>query len=359
MSEARGKGKTMTDKKGFAAALMAWHRENARDLPWHGESDPYRIWLSEIMLQQTRTETVKRYYAAFLKAFPTVRALAEAEEADVLKLWEGLGYYSRARNLHAAAKMVQERFHGEFPKDEASLRELPGVGEYAAGAVASIAFGQKTPAIDGNQARALARVWNVRDEIKTAFQLRPQAEALMPDDEPGEYNQALMGLGAMICTPRNPDCESCPVRAFCEAYREGNPEALPRKPEKRARRVEERAVALVFVKDGVLVRKREKGLLKGLWEFPGYAGARTAEDVAECLKEEGLDAHFQGELGKATHIFTHLEWHMKGFRFSSRETPEGWKAANEEELNALAFPTALKKYREDAARILRETGGNR
>ena len=348
------------DKNGFVSSLMAWHRENARDLPWHGEKNPYRIWLSEIMLQQTRTETVKKYYEAFLKAFPTVFALADADESTVLKLWEGMGYYSRARNLHAAAKMVATRFRGEFPKDEILLRELPGVGEYAAGAVASIAFGRKTPAIDGNQARVLARVWNVRDEIKSPFQLRPQAEKLLPDDEPGEYNQALMGLGAMICTPKNPKCESCPVREYCEAQRAGDPETLPMKPEKRARRLEVRAVALVFVRNGVLVRKREKGLLKGLWEFPGYADARCAEDVQECLKEEGIEARYLGELGEATHIFTHLEWRMKGFRFAARETLEGWKIANADELCALAMPTALKKYREDAVRILNDLDdGNR
>ena len=342
------------ENKCFSASLMEWHLKNARDLPWHGETDPYRIWLSEIMLQQTRTETVKGYYRAFLQAFPTVKSLAEADEADVLKRWEGLGYYSRARNLHAAAKIVARERNGAFPTTAKELKALPGIGDYVSGAVASIAFGERVPALDGNQARVLTRVLNIRREIASPAVLYDEAMRLMPREDPGEYNQALMGLGALICTPRNPKCAECPVRALCRARAAGDPESLPVKREKKARRVVQRAIVLVFFGNRVLVQRRGAGLLAGLWEFPGFDGARTPEDAAACLEEMGVDARYIGSLGQARHVFTHLEWHMTGFRFQARAETGGFVFADADELRALAMPTALKVYREEAMRILAE-----
>ena len=341
-----------TDKTGFADALLRWHETHARALPWRGEADPYRIWLSEIMLQQTRTETVKRYYEAFLRAFPTVFDLANAEPEKVLKLWEGMGYYSRARNLHAAAKLVAREMNGEFPKTAETLRALPGVGAYAAGAIASIAYGERVPALDGNQARVLARVFHITSEIRTPQALHEQAMLLMPHERTGEYNQAMMGLGALVCTP-NPTCNDCPVRAFCDAYAFGDPRTLPVKPEKKARVIENRAVALVLHDGRVFVRCRPaKGLLAGLWEFPGFPDARTPEDVRACLNELGVSARFVKTLPRATHVFSHLEWHMTGFLFEADAPADGFVSA--EALSALPMPTALAAYRREAEALLRD-----
>lgn len=340
------------DKTGFADALLRWHEAHARDLPWRGETDPYRIWLSEIMLQQTRTETVKRYYEAFLREFPTVFALANAEPERVLKRWEGMGYYSRARNLHAAAKLVVQEMNGVFPKSAQALRALPGVGAYAAGAIASIAYGERIPALDGNQARVLARVFNVTSEIRTPQALHEQAMLLMPYSQTGEYNQAMMGLGALVCTP-SPCCDDCPVRSFCDAYAFGNPRTLPVKPEKKARAIEDRAIALVLRKGRVLVHRRPlKGLLAGLWEFPGFPNARSPEDVRACLHELNISARFVKKLPCAVHVFSHLEWHMTGFLFEADADGDGFVSA--EALYALPMPAALSVYRHEAEALLGE-----
>lgn len=331
----------------FQEALLNWHAVAARDLPWRGETDPYKIWISEIMLQQTRTETVKGYYKRFLSAFPTVFALADADESEVLKLWEGLGYYSRARNLHAAAKKVAGEMGGVFPDTAQALKTLPGVGDYAAGAIASIAFQKREPALDGNQARVLSRVLNYDKVIKSPSVLYEYAWALVPESDPGEYNQALMGLGALLCTPRNPSCDKCPVKEYCEANRLGIQEKLPVKPEKIKRKIENRAIALVIDDNGnVYARKREKGMLIGLWEFPGYTDARNMNDVIACLEEEGIICKGISEIGTHIHIFTHLEWHMTGYLLKAAECGSGHQFFSKDDIRRLAMPTALSKYRE-------------
>ena len=331
----------------FQNALLKWHLSSARDLPWRGEEDQYKIWISEIMLQQTRTETVKGYYQRFLQAFPNVFALANAEESEVLKLWEGLGYYSRARNLHAAAKIVAYQRKGNFPCTFEGLKELPGVGDYAAGAIASIAFGAKEPALDGNQARVLSRVLGITEVIKSPAALYDRALALVPKGDPGEYNQALMGLGAMICVPKNPKCGSCPVREMCISFREGMQSEIPKKPEKLKRRMEKRAVALVIDDKGrVFVQKRTGGMLIGLWEFPGFTDARTIKDAEVCLEEMGFLVEPIREIGNAKHVFTHLEWHMTGYLFRSVRAPESSVFEDKAGVLALAMPTAIKAYRD-------------
>ena len=201
----------------FSSDLLYWYDVHARVLPWRGERDPYRVWLSEIMLQQTQAETVKGYYARFLERFPTVFELAKGDEQEVLKLWEGLGYYSRARNLHATAKAVAREMGGVFPSCAEELKKLPGIGPYAANAIASIAYGEPVPALDGNQARVLSRVLAWEEAIKTPFDLLKPASALMNRSRPGDYNQALMDLGAMVCAPKSPTCGECPVAAHCRA----------------------------------------------------------------------------------------------------------------------------------------------
>lgn len=331
----------------FIDALMNWHYASARDLPWRGEEDPYKIWISEIMLQQTRTETVKGYYARFLKAFPDVFSLANAGESEVLKMWEGLGYYSRARNLHAAAKMIAFELGGVFPRTLEGLKKLPGVGDYAAGAIASIAFGLREPALDGNQARVLSRILGITEVIKTPQALYERALFYVPENEPGEYNQALMGLGAMICLPKNPKCALCPVREECAAFKEGMQAEIPKKPEKLKRKIETRAVALVLDEKGsVLVQKRTQGMLIGLLEFPGFTDARTANDVKACLEEMDFEVEFIREIDKVRHVFTHLEWHMTGYVFKCLRAPGDSVFEGKAGIKSLAMPTAIKAYRD-------------
>ena len=333
------------DRDGFCRALLAWYDREKRELPWRGTREPYRVWLSEIMLQQTRAEAVAPRYEAFLSRFPTVEALAAADEEAVLKAWEGMGYYSRARNLRRAAMEVVRR--GGFPQSAKEWQKLPGVGAYTAAAVASIAFGEAAPALDGNQARVLSRLLAFDETVDTPQRLRKPAEALIDRERPGDYNQALMDLGSGICTPRAPKCETCPVAAFCAARAGGDAESYPRLPPPIARREVEVTVVLAYLGGRVLVRRRpSKGLLAGLWEFPNFSEG-TLEDTLP-------GARATGELACSRHVFTHLVWNMRGLRAEAEALPEGMRAVDADELRALPFPTALRVYRQIA---MRELGG--
>ena len=339
----------------FSDDLLVWYDENRRALPWRGERDPYRIWLSEIMLQQTQIGTVKGYYARFLERFPTVFALADAKEAEVLKLWEGLGYYSRARNLHAAAKVVAREMGGAFPGDAAGLRALPGVGPYAANAIASIAFGEPAPALDGNQARVLSRVLAWESEMKTPFDLLAPALELMDRHRPGDYNQALMDLGAMICTARAPACDACPVAGHCAARAADATLDFPRKPAPVAKKTRELTILTVFADGRVLTRKRPRGLLGGLYEFCTVEGHPDAQALPGLLVEAGFGgAEVIGRLPDAKHVFTHLVWRMQGWAVKCTGAPEGFTSVDAAGLRALPFPGALRVYRAEAERILLE-----
>lgn len=340
----------------FAETLLAWHDRSARDLPWRGEKDPYRIWISEIMLQQTRAETVKGYYARFLHAFPTVYALAAASEDQVFKLWEGLGYYSRARNLMSAARMIVEQYGGMLPGDRKSLMRLPGVGEYVSGAVASIAFGRREPALDGNQARVLTRVWDYDCLLRSPAELYDRALEWVPSERPGDYNQALMGLGALVCTPRNPDCARCPVSAFCRACENGTQLLRPVKPEKQAQKVMSVMVAVVYCADGLLMRKRGRGLLSGLWEYPCFEDARELPDLEAALNEAGIDAVRECALEQHRHVFTHRIWQMQGYAYRLRalDADSSFHLVSWAEFARLAVPAAFQPYTEFA----REMAGN-
>lgn len=258
----------MTDP-GIVHALLAHFDACRRDLPWRETSDPYAILVSEVMLQQTRVDTVRPYYERWMERFPTVGSLAEADLDEVLTHWQGLGYYSRARNLHRAVRLVRERFAGEVPSDLAELRSLPGIGEYTAGAVASIAHGVPTAAVDGNVRRVLARLWGL--EYPGVAEIRRLATALVPADRPGDFNQALMELGATVCTPRSPDCGACPVADRCRARAQGAQERWPRS-RTRGPVPEETVDSVVLVRDDgamLLVRRPVDGFLGGMWEFPG------------------------------------------------------------------------------------------
>lgn len=344
----------------FEEALLAWHDRHARDLPWCGESDPYRIWISEIMLQQTRTETVAGYYHAFLKAFPDVFALAEASQEQVFKRWEGLGYYSRARNLHKAAKIVAHEMDGQFPDTAEGLRKLPGIGDYTAGAIASIAFHRRELAMDGNVTRALSRLTAQTGCVGVAGvrrALKAEGTALMTDRRPGDFNQAMMGLGNMVCVPGRPKCAECPVREFCKAKRQGIQETLPVLPAKPEKKEIPVGVALVFLEGRVLlVRRPDEGLLAQMWAFPAFEEARTEQEVREALSEIGVDAGRGSRLVPAKHVFTHRVWNMKGYAYQAKSVRENetCRLVSREEMNQAALPTALKAYREIAGNMLEE-----
>jgi A/G-specific adenine glycosylase len=271
------------------ASLLRWYRRHRRDLPWRQARDPYSIWVAETMLQQTRSETVLRYYPGFLRRFPSVAALARAPESAVLAAWSGLGYYARARHLRLAARQIVARHGGELPGDLRALRALPGIGRYTAGAVASIGFGIATPVLDGNVARVLARHFKVRGEIrapKVIGALWQIAEGLVDRSSPGDWNQALMELGARLCTPRAPACPRCPLRPSCAAYRAGWVERLPDPPLRRPARHVRRACVVLSDKDRVLMIHRNRGrLLRGLWEFPA-AEPRRGETLQTAAERE-------------------------------------------------------------------------
>lgn len=339
----------------FASDLLSWYDVHleARALPWRGEQDPYRIWLSEIMLQQTQSETVKRYYARFLKRFPDVFALASAPEEEVLKLWEGLGYYSRARNLHAAAKTVAGDMGGRFPGSAEGLRKLPGIGPYAANAIASIAYGEPVPALDGNQARVLSRVLAWEEEIRTPFDLLEPALELINRERPGDYNQALMDLGASVCLPKAPRCDTCPVSGHCRAYAEDAALEFPRKPAPVPKKDEDWTVVLMLLDGRLLVRRRPKGLLGGLYEFCAVEGHHTPGSLAVGLAKMGfVNPTLARPLPDARHVFTHKVWRMRGWLAACDAAPVGYTSADANALATLPFPSALRVYRNEANDIL-------
>jgi len=336
----------------FSTDLLAWYDRCARDLPWRGEQEPYRIWLSEVMLQQTQAETVKGYYARFLAAFPDVIALAAADEQAVMKLWEGLGYYSRARNLHATARIVADELGGVFPGSAAGLRRLPGIGPYAANAIASIAYGEPVPALDGNQARVLARMLAWEDVIKTPFDLISPATALMDRARPGDYNQALMDLGAAVCTPKSPKCDACPVAGHCRAFAGDAALEYPRKRPPTVKKQQDRTILLMRENRKLLVRRRPKGLLGGLYEFVAVEGHfDNGADLVAVLESRGFaGVRLIRPLPEAKHVFTHLVWRMRGWQAECDAAPEGYTAVDGEALSALPFPSALRVYREIAGK---------
>ena len=305
----------------MAEPLIGWYRENKRALPWRENRDPYRIWVSEIMLQQTRVEAVKGYFGRFMEALPDIGALAACPEQQLLKLWEGLGYYSRARNLQKAAVTVMEQYGGQLPQDYHALLKLSGFGPYTAGAVASIAYGIPVPAVDGNVLRVVSRLTASRADISdpgTKKQIGQALQQAMPQEDPGpgEFNQALMELGAVVCVPNGaPACEKCPLGAFCQAREQGIMQELPVKPPKKPRRVEERTVFVLVRDEKAAIRKRPaKGLLAGLWELPGVKGHLDQKQAVETVRGWGLEPLRIERLGEATHIFTHIEWRMQGLR---------------------------------------------
>jgi len=303
------------DKQTICRRLLSWYAAHRRRLPWRETSDPYAIWVSEVMLQQTRVDTAIAYYLRFMERFPTVSRLAQADIQEVLKLWEGLGYYSRARNLHRAAGIVVARFNGSVPDDPSAFRSLPGVGDYIAAAVLSIAFNQVLPVVDGNVKRVLSRLLEIdfpvnRSGSHKVFQ-EPAGELICPK-QPADYNQAIMELGALICRPKSPDCGSCPLADGCRAYRKGRTDSYPKRDPSKAVPHRRLAIAVIQKKGKILVVQRQlEGFLGGLWEFPAVpAGSRATAtaDVESKLKAEiGLTVSVERHLTRIRHAYTHFK----------------------------------------------------
>ncbi|MCI5597598.1 MAG: A/G-specific adenine glycosylase [Lachnospiraceae bacterium] len=340
-------------EKKIVPALLRWYDYNARILPWRSEPTPYRVWISENMLQQTRVEAVKPYYDRFMETLPNVKALAEVEDDKLMKLWEGLGYYNRARNLKAAAQTIMDQFGGELPADYDALLTLKGIGEYTAGAIGSIAYQLPVPAVDGNVMRVVARLLaNGDDVLKPATKRWMTKELLdiLPKDRPGDFNQALMELGATVCLPNGaPLCGNCPWDTVCKAHKQGNELDYPFKQPKKPRKIEQKKVYLLEYEGKYALRKRpSKGLLAGLWEFPNMSCGEKVEKRDEFLlkwQELSDEADEMEKLGKGKHIFSHIEWHMTGYHVLLKAKPEEknlvW-VSKEEMKEEYAVPAAFE-----------------
>lgn len=341
----------------FSQHLLTWYRAHKRDLPWRRTVDPYRIWISETLLQQTQVATVIPYYERFIARFPTVEDLAAAPLDDVLKTWEGAGYYARARNLHRAAQQIVNEHGGCIPDTVDELLKLPGVGRYTAGAVASIAFGRDAPVLDGNVMRVLCRYEGIREDIQsgaTRERLWTLAAKVLPPGQAGDWNQALMEHGATLCTPRNPQCNICPVRRGCVARREGLTAQIPFKRPKKANPHYIIGVGVIWRRGRILIqRRKEEGLLGGLWEFPG-GKLEPDEALSACVRREaqeelGIEVHVGEELAVVDHSYTHFSITMHAFtcrHVRGRPRPHSATAlkwVRPDELAQYAFPAANRK----------------
>ena len=338
--------------KNIIEPLSVWYEENRKSLPWRESNSPYHIWLSEVMLQQTRTTAVIPYYHRFITALPTVSALAEVEDDVLMKLWEGLGYYSRARNLKAAAKQIVDIHGGELPQSYKELLSLPGIGEYTAGAIASIAFGLPEPAVDGNVLRVMMRLCACEMDIALPETKKAVTDALRHVYPSGRaasiLTEGIMELGENVCIPNGrPHCIDCPLAGFCQGLAQNKVDELPKKSPKKARRIEQKTVLLLEYEGTVGIRKRQsKGLLAGLWEFPSLPGNLTEQQVIEEIKKEGLAPVSCRPCGTAVHIFTHVEWHMSGFRVTLASPSPKLIAATPDQLtHQYAIPKAFSFFR--------------
>jgi len=332
--------------------LLPWYRKNHRNLPWRETRDPYRVWLSEIMLQQTRVEAVKGYYTRFLSALPTVEALANCDDEQLHKLWEGLGYYSRVRNLKKAAQMITARHGGIFPRTHSEVLALPGIGDYTAGAICSIVYDLPTPAVDGNVLRVCSRLLNDPSPIDLPATKKAVTQALAEiyPEAAGDFTQALMELGATLCGPnRKPDCAQCPCRKICLGLKEGTAESLPIKSPKKEKRQEDRTVFIFRCGDQFALEKRpSKGLLAGLWQFPNLTGHLDTTQALEAAKQMGLSPRNILREVNRKHVFTHIQWNMKGVYLEVADIAGDFHWFSKEEIdNQAALPTAFRLFWEE------------
>ena len=324
--------------KEMARPLLAWYDENRRILPWREEVSPYRTWVSEIMLQQTRVAAVLPYFHRFMERCPTVEALAAADEQELLKLWEGLGYYSRARNLQKAARIITGEYGGQLPADQKALMALPGIGDYTAGAILSIAFGVPIPAVDGNVIRVASRVMGIRENVgipSVRRELEEKVDSLVPAARPGDFNQALMDLGAAVCVPGTPNCDVCPLRAHCDAYDAGDAEDLPVLPQKNPPKPFDWDVLLIFSSEKVLMRQRTETMLHGLWVFPMLPG--HTDNPSDFGAQMHMNLRNVRPAGDAKHVFTHQIWRMKLYQMDApdADAPKGYRFVTLDEMNRM------------------------
>lgn len=342
--------------------LLNWYTKQSRILPWREEPTAYRVWVSEIMLQQTRVEAVKPYFERFMKELPDISSLAQAEEEQLLKLWEGLGYYNRVRNLQKAAKIVMEQYQGSLPAEYKALLTLPGIGQYTAGAIGSIAFGLPVTAVDGNVFRVITRLTANDGDITTPAvksEITQQLQAILPQPFAGNFNQSLMELGAVICLPNGePLCQKCPISAYCKSYAENTMMKYPVKPPKKERKKENRIIFLLVYKNQIAIQKRlEKGLLAKLWQFPQVQEEYREKLIEDTLDTWGLIPRSITKLGNAKHIFTHIEWHMTGclvvMEHVWNKEEFVWVSAEELE-KVYAIPSAFRYYLKEALKQLKE-----
>ncbi|MDX9871279.1 MAG: A/G-specific adenine glycosylase [Clostridia bacterium] len=349
--------------KRLTEPLLAWYDKNARILPWRENPAPYRVWVSEIMLQQTRIDTVIPYFHRFMAALPDITALAQAEENVLLKLWEGMGYYARVRNMQRAARAMLARYNGEVPASYPQLLGLPGIGEYTAGAIASIAYQIPVTAVDGNVLRVMARLLACREDItqnSVRKSLRSAVESMLSKERPGDFNQAMMDMGATVCLPNTlPRCELCPIREGCAGYAQGIAADLPVKTPAKRRTIQQRTILVIISRGKALLRQRPAaGLLAGLWEFPNQEGHLTENEAAALVRQWGFSPDSIRKLQDAKHVFTHIEWYMQGYLIYVREAlpgPEGFWT-DEEAIGAeYALPSAFKPYSRYLNRWLRES----
>ena len=334
------------------AALLPWYEQNKRDLPWRQDREPYHVWLSEIMLQQTRVEAVKGYYLRFLQALPTIQSLAQAEDETLHKLWEGLGYYSRVRNLKKAAQTVMECYNGAFPTAYEDVLSLSGIGEYTAGAICSISFNQKKAAVDGNVLRVVSRLTEDATPIDSPAykkQVKQKLEAVYPEDA-GAFTQALMELGATLCGPnREPWCEECPCSCFCGGAIHGTATRYPVKPPKSKRRIEERTVFILSCDGSYALEKRSpQGLLAGLWQFPNVEGWLEPAEALQAVEQLGLRPRELQRQVQRKHIFTHIQWDLRGYYMEAGERCGEFRWLTGEEIEKkAALPTAFRQFWEE------------
>ncbi|MCE3233873.1 MAG: mutY [Vampirovibrio sp.] len=344
-------------KHGFAPALTGWYLASHRDLPWRNTNNPYHIWLSEIMLQQTQVKTVIDYYHRFLQQYPTIQSLAEAPLDSVLKLWEGLGYYARCRNLHKAAQIIMSQHGGEFPKTLAEAEALPGIGKSTAGAILTFSYGQKHPLLDGNVKRVLSRIFDIEEDIQQAGVIKRMwqhsTDLLTESDDPYHYNQAIMELGATVCLPQNPRCLLCPVKEFCSAQAHGTQHERPVKSAKKTTPHFDIGVGVIWHNGKILIQQRPaEGLLGGLWEFPG--GKQEPDEainetiLREIREELELDVTVRELITTVKHAYSHFKITLHAYHcdyISGTPQPkacDAWQWVTPDELSQFAFPKANK-----------------
>ena len=337
-----------------ARSLTAWYRENKRPLPWRDTGDPYHVWISEIMLQQTRIEAVKEKYLRFMKELPDIAALAECPEDDLMRLWEGLGYYSRARNLKKCAQLLVKEFDGKLPADYEKLLSLPGIGPYTAGAIASIAFDLPCPAVDGNVLRVISRRCGILEDVRLPSTEKAVRELLLPlyqDVQAGDLNQGLMELGETLCLPKDqPRCSECPLKEHCYAYHNDAMAQIPFRSASKRRRIEKRTLMVIRQGERFLLKKRSStGLLAGLYEFPGLEGEHSAKEVREILQEKGMTVASIFPLPSGIHIFSHIEWHMTAYEVNVTDPGNAFPGEetlllDRDELQKKAIPSAFRPW---------------